>query len=67
MAVMLLWTVWGIPLLPGAVFTLWMEKSVRKRQQGLIKKVLAREPIYQELFNDYPDAKVVINFARRTA
>lgn len=66
-AVMLLWSIWGVMLLPGAVIAWAMETIERKRHQRVIKKVLAQEPIYQELLNDCPDAKMVLNVQRRRA
>ena len=60
-AAILLWTPWGAMLLPAAVIASWLEKAARNRQQTLIKKVLAQEPIYRELLEDYPDAKMILS------
>jgi hypothetical protein len=61
LVIMLFWTPWGGILLVGAVLAWWLNAMVRRRRQAVLKKLLAQEPVYKRLLDDYPDATLVLS------
>jgi hypothetical protein len=64
--IMVFGTIWGGILLLGSVLALCAEIIVRKQRQATIKMLLALEPIYEQLLDDYPKANLVWNTPRRS-
>ncbi len=64
--IMVFGTIWGGILLLGSVLALSAETIVRKQRQATIKMLLALEPIYEQLLDDYPKANFVWNTRRRS-
>jgi hypothetical protein len=60
-AIIVLWTVWGALLFVGAVFTLVIKAVLWKQQQSVFKNMLSKEPIYQQLLNDFPNATLLLH------
>jgi hypothetical protein len=56
-----LWTAWGWSLLAGSLLMWGEARVVRARRRRAIMSLLRREPLYEQLFTDYPDANVVLN------
>lgn len=61
LVVVALWSDWGALLIVSAALTLLLGFVVRRRKESSIKRLLAREPIYEILLNDFPKAKVRLN------
>jgi hypothetical protein len=49
---------WGWGILAGSVLTIWAAIVARKRRWAALKNVLARERIYHQLLQRYPDARL---------
>ena len=54
-------TDWGALLLLTAAFTWWLGNRAQEQYQSRLKKLLAVEPIYEQLLVDFPHAKVAPN------
>ncbi len=59
--VILVWSDWGALLFLGAAITFVWEMVARQRQRTALKSLLAREPIYEQLLDDFPHANVLLN------
>jgi hypothetical protein len=57
---------WGIVLLIIAGFVALCDHFMKRNRQTQIKRVLCREPIYEQLLKEYPDARVLLSDATAT-
>jgi hypothetical protein len=55
------WTAWVLTLLAGVLPALWVDAMVRQRRHAVLKEQVAHEPMYRQLFEQYPHVRLTLN------